>query len=434
MNFTKNQIILIGITGFIFLVFVLVFIGLLPGKQTEGPPKIKAQLELWTIGDEKSAYYDAFDSFKKSYPGITINYKNFSSKDDYENAILESLASGKGPDIFMIENASLPKQINKISPVSSKLISASQIRDLFPKIVEQDFINKGAVYAIPLSIDSLALIYNRDLFSQGGIALVPQNWEEFQNIIPKLTKLDPDQNINVAGAAIGGSEKNIDKATDLLYLLMLQTGTQMVNKDFTYASFASKDGENALKFYTSFVDPKNEFFTWNDKMINSLEAFEQGKAAIIFNYASAVPQIQKKNYSLDFSIAPVPQPKNASSSISYADYWGYTVSKQSRNPDIAWNFIIQLTTNENNANKYLESAKKPPALRSLIQQYENNSQFNTFTRQALIAKSWPQINPEKTKEIFSNVIEETIASPKDISKILRDTQTQITELMTKKTF
>ncbi len=437
MSFTKNQLILIGGAGFLVLIFILISIGLLPGKQQEGPPKIKAQLEFWGIGDEKPGYTATFDAFKKSYPGTTINYRNFSNSEDYETAILESLASGKGPDIFMIQNTSLSKQINKITPVPSKSFSASQLKEFFPKIVEQNFTNKGAVYALPLSIDSLALFYNKELLNQGGVAVLPKDWKEFQDIIPKLTKSDSNKNIITAGAAIGGSEKNINHATNLLYLLMLQSGTQMVNKEFTSASFASKDGENALKFYTSFTDQQNEFFTWNDKMINSLEAFEQEKVAMIFNYASVIPQIKKKYYSLDFGIAPIPQPQNASTSISYANYWGYAVSKQSKNPAIAWDFIIALTTDKNNAEKYLEMTKKPPALKTLIDKYQNNSEFpefSVFTNQALIAKSWPQINPEKTREVFSNAIEKATINPKEISEILREAEDQITELMTKKTF
>jgi len=44
-----------------------------------------------------------------------------------------------------------------------------------------DFLYQGQPYASPLSINTLALFYNRDLLNEAGIVLPPVTWEEFVN-------------------------------------------------------------------------------------------------------------------------------------------------------------------------------------------------------------------------------------------------------------
>ncbi|MEK7086866.1 MAG: extracellular solute-binding protein, partial [Patescibacteria group bacterium] len=401
-------LIIVAVLGLIVVIFGLIFAGVLPGLQKNGknPKKVQANLEFWGVGDTAQSYEEIFSNFKTVYPDVTINYRGFENADDYEIALLDSLAAGKGPDIFMIQNASLSREMNKIAPAPATKLSLLALRQ-FPKIVEQNFASQNSVYGLPLSIDTLALIYNRDLLNQTGVAVLPENWEDFTSLVPKLVKTDSAKKIERAGAAIGGSAKTIDGASPLLYALMLQTGTKMTSVDFKSATFASKEGLHALNFYAQFADAKNKTYTWNDALPNSLDAISQGTAVMIFNYASSIQKIKSRNAFIDLGVAPLPQPKTAGQALAYANYWGYVVSRQSKNQNLAWDFVIKMTTDAANANTYVKQTKKPPALLALIDQYLNDPNLNVFARQALIARSWPQADPKKIDEIFSRMIEAT---------------------------
>jgi len=437
MNISKPKLIIFAVIAVIVLVFVLMMACVIPGMQRCTSPglQLEGALNFWGIGDSQNTYEPIIINFKKFYPKVEITYRGFNTQAEYDRALLESMAQGKGPDVFMVLNSAVPNNTAKIFPMPQTLIPLAQLQSLFPKIVEQDFFPQQTIYGLPLSIDTLALIYNRNFIDQAAIQ-IPKTWEDFQGVVKKLTVVDPSRKIVRAGAAIGGSQKNISAAPDILSLLMLQTGTKMISNDFKSATFASPEGRDALRFYTQFSNGINSAYTWNETMPNDLDAFGQESVAMIFNYASSLPEIQKRNPFIDYKVAPVPQPASAENrSIAYPKYWGYTVSRQSSAPDVAWQFVLFMTTNEASVRSYLTKTKKPPALDSLIRsEYINNPELGVFARQALIARSWPQINNIAIGNIFSNMIELVTTNQNTIESAIGKAQEEVSRLMSQRAF
>lgn len=436
LKFSRNQIIIISVIGIVVLFLTLVFLGLIPGLRPGEKERLKADLTFWGVYDKEGTYQSVITQFQNLHQGVRITFKQFDPQ-TYENELINALAAGKGPDIFMIHNTWLPKHYNKISPLPQEKLSFTDYSgQLFPKVVENDFTAKNVIYAFPLSIDTLAFIYNKDIFDKSGVALTPTTWDEFQNIIPKLRILDKTGKISQAAAAIGGTDKSINRATDLLNLLMLQIGTQMVDSDFTRATFSQtgtngfSPGLSALNFYTQFTNPVNSDYTWNEGLHYSLDAFAEGSTATIFNYAYQLPDVKTKNPFLNFGVAPMPQ-YNQANPVNYANYWGYTVSNKSSYSDLAWDFILLLTTNKDNVKSYLQETQKPPALRFFIQDptYLNDPVLGVFTKQILTAQSWLQIDNNKVETIFSDMIESVISGQQTAKTAINQAEAQITQLM-----
>ena len=212
---TRNQTIILGIVGVVVLFLILIFTGVIPGLRTASKKQVKADLDFWGVFDKSSVYQNVIDQFQDLHQGIKINYRQL-DPETYENELINALAAGRGPDIFMIHNTWLPKHYDKISPLPEEKLNIAVYGDqLFPKVVKTDFTSNDTIYAFPLSIDTLALVYNKDIFDQSGIALAPTTWLEFQNIVPQLRILDKTGKISRAAAAIGGSNKSVNRATDL---------------------------------------------------------------------------------------------------------------------------------------------------------------------------------------------------------------------------
>jgi len=413
------------------IVGALIFTCTIPGLKSckETTQKIEAELEFWSIGDDQRAYEPFLDNFQSLYPGVEVNHRSFASEEAYATTLLQSLAAGQGPDVFMISNRSLPKNIAKLAPLPSTRMNLIQLRELFPQVVEQDFAPEGRIYALPASIDTLALLYNRDLIDQAGIS-VPETWEEFQSVIPRLTELEDGRRIIQAGAAIGTSNRNIEQATDILNLLMLQSGTIMVDDEYGEAKFASSEGVDALRFYAQFSNARNEVYTWNSGMPNALDSFARGNTAMIFEYAGSIPEIRERNSFLNIGIAPAPQPESAKVDVSYPHYWGFAVSRQSRNAALAWELILSITTNPETVSGYLNATNRPPALRSLITgEYANDPDLHVFARQALTARSWAQADPDEIQDIFSNVIDLVNTNQQTPARALQEAEETVTNLM-----
>lgn len=427
MPLTKKQITLIVI-GLIFILgLILLFVF---GGRQEGKGQLSGKITFWGVFDEPNVMNEIIAAYQATQPKVEIVYKKLDPA-GYETDLVNALATAKGPDVFMFFNSWLPKHYDKIQPLTESQLPIATFRRLFPTVVEQDFAPDGVIYALPLYIDTLAMFYNRDIFDSKGIALPPKTWLEFQNLLPKIREIDKTGKILKAAAAIGGSNKSINQASGLLNLLMLQSGVQMVNQDFSGAAFG-QEGLPSLKFYTQFSNPTSPFYTWNESLPYSIDSFAEGQTAVIFNYSHQVKLIKEKNPFLNFVIAPMLQPENANTIINWPNYWGLAVSAKSNQAAIAWNFILWLTTDEKTSAKYLELTGKPPALRSLISSYVNNPDLGVFAQQTLTARSWPQIDNITVDRAFSEMIENTIAGKVTPDKAIQQAEDKISELMAKR--
>ena len=159
----------------------------------------------------------------------------------------------------------------------------------------------GKIYGLPLSVDSLALIYNRTMLDNAGITKAPSTWLEVKEAVKKLTLQDDEGNIVQSGIALGGS-KNINRTSDILSLLMMQNGTEMVDPTGRKIMFAEtspysddknyRPGMEALRFYSDFAMPSKEVYSWNSAMPEASEAFVTGSLAMMLGYSYQLPIIR----------------------------------------------------------------------------------------------------------------------------------------------
>ncbi len=418
---------------FIAPVLVLGLAATLPGCREPMPEDV--ELEFWGVFDDSDFYQSLINSFNEEFSHITINYykKNYQT---YEEDLLEAMATGRGPDIFMVHHTWLPRYDDRIVAAPSDLITTKQVQDNFVDVVVNDFVVDGVIVGLPLSVDTLALYYNKDIFNTAGIAQPPENWEEFLADVEKTTVKDERDNIVRAGAALGAA-RNVNRSTDILSLLMLQSGTQMVDQEAGQATFNQSvllgeerfyPGERALEFYTDFANPLKSVYTWNTRMDYSIDAFSTGQAAMMFSYSYQIPTIRAKSPYLNFGVAPMPQPKTASKDVNYANYWGTVVSRHSGNSQAAWQFIVWLTGKENSQN-YLELAEKPTARRDLISWQKNDLDLGVFAEQALTAYSWYQVDNSTIEQYLADMIESVILGQATIKEAIDLAASRVTLLM-----
>ncbi len=393
-----------------------------------------ANLTIWGTESPK-----AFNDMISKYTGpgsgsnSVIKYTQIPAA-DYRNQLLSALAAGTGPDIFEIGNRDLPQWQNVLTPVPASLATTFNLTTLqqdFPDVVGQDFVSGGNIYALPLSVDTLAMIYNKDLLNTAGIATVPATWTQFENDIPLLRKVNSSGQLTQAAAALGGSEASIPDAPDLVFLLMLQNGTQIASANGSSVMFANATGgsgaagQNAFNFYLQFANATSPYYTWNDGFGNAEDSFAQGTTAVIFDYSSALAAIKAKSPFLNIGVAPMPQPDNATVAVNYAKYQGLAVSRNSPNYLAAWQFIINLTTSPADENIYMTDSGAPPALRSVIATQATDPVMSVFASQALTAKSWPEQDSTAIDTAMNTAIQQVLAGSADSATALREAQTQI---------
>ncbi|MEK7654543.1 MAG: extracellular solute-binding protein [Patescibacteria group bacterium] len=424
MSFTRNQIAILVLGLVLVAGVVLLFIY---GSRERGIT-VSGNITFWGVFDSTLAMSQAIAAYRAQSPYVNVSYRQVDPA-SYESELIDALASGKAPDVIMFHNSWLPKHFNKIVPFSSELITIDRYRALFPTIAEQDFAPDGKIFALPLYIDTLALFYNQDIFDNAAVALPPKTWGDFEKLIPKLRQMDKLGRIQKAAAAIGGSSRSINRATDLLGLLMLQTGTQMVNDDFTNATFASREGLNALNFYTKFANPISPSYTWGDSFPYSLDSFANGDTAIIFNYAYQADLLKEKNPFLNFHVTGMLQPDERTQEVNYGNYWGLAVTVGTRNLVAAQDFALKMAGDPAVAEQYLLATKRPPALRSLISKYSGDPEVGIFARQALTARSWPQADGAQIERIFSDMVNTVLTGRRPATQALEEAAGAVSQVM-----
>jgi len=410
----KRNIFLISCGLILIFIIGAMFFGRKPK-----PPEIT--LVVWGF-DKREVFSEIFNNYKKLKPNVRIRYfqKSYSN---YEKDLIDALASGKGPDVFFIKNTWLLKHKNKLAPMPQDLASFRDIKDAFVDVVLEDFSLKQKIYALPLSVDTLALYWNKDLFNNASIALPPKTWLEVEAATPRLTRTDVSGKI-IQSAISMGTFSNIDNASKIILTLMLQKKENLFDLE-RKRFFFDKNVENVLDFYLQFSNPFSYYYTWNDEMHWSIDNFSENASAMMIDFFYQKKVIQEKSPFLNFSIAPLPQ--FSDKKLTLASYWGLATSITSKHPYLAWDLILYLVNNPS-AEIYLKKTKKPPALRFLVNKYLNDPEIGVFCQQSLYAKSFPTKDEKELDNLMKEMIESLIKKKKSERDALEEFRKKIEKL------
>ncbi len=430
--------------------------------QTVATKPIK--LTIWGTFDSGAMYDPIMAAYRTIHPNVSFEYKQLRTE-EYKDELLHAFAEGKGPDIFSIHNTWIGEYTPLIQPMPKSLkIAYSEVRGTIKKetvytlkeeptlsmrTLKSDFVDvvthdvvrpykpndqveaQDRIFGLPLSVDTLALYFNKDLLNAAGIAEPPTTWTKFQEDIPKLTRIGQKDVVIQSGAAIGTS-KNVERASDILNLLMLQNGVTLAS-DSGIATFATADNKgnspaaDAVRFYTDFANPQKQVYTWNAEEPNSFEAFATGKTAFFFGYSYHAPLLKSRSPKLNWAIAPMPQIEGGRN-VNYANYWIETVAKSSPSVDWAWDFI-QFATSKDRVTSYLKAAAKPPARRALIAPQLEDEALSTFASQTLTAQSWYLgSNASAAEQAFLDLIDQALKGA-DIPNELSKAQTKVNQTL-----
>lgn len=419
----RNRVILIG-AGVIFLMILIVgFIFFSRTPPSSGP---SVRLKVWGT-DSKEAFTGVFSAYNATRPNVTLEYTQV-AKDKYPEELVNAFATGKGPDVFMVGNHDIRKYSRLMAPATSTQLRSSQLAAIFPQAIADDMVYRGQVYALPLYIDTLALAYNRDKLDQAGIPLPPATWEDFVAAVPRLRSENAQGQLTSAAAGIGGTEKTVAHASDILSLLMIQNGAALSdsNGEARFADAVNSKGTEAFQFYMDFANAGSDAYTWNEGRPNSFESFLAGNTAIVFAYREDIAGFSKKSPFLKWSIAPMPQIQGASA-VNYPKYDGLAAWVGGKNQTWAWDFIIGATTNESAGSAYANATARPPALRTLLAKQINSPELGIFAKQALTARSWSVPDYDKMRTIMSEAILKVLRGETDAATALKEAETAINQ-------
>jgi ABC-type glycerol-3-phosphate transport system substrate-binding protein len=340
---------------------------------------------------------------------IKVSYAEKSSA-SFDSDLVEAIAAGAGPDLFMLPHDKIIKQKNKIIVIPYKSVSERQFKDSFIEGAEI-YLDVDGIVALPVMVDPLVMFWNRSIFNDVRVTQPPKFWDEFYSLSGAVSKKDGALNISRSLVSFG-EYKNVSNAKAIISTLMMQAGTPIVQRFGNTARSVMADplgkpvipGEAAVNFYTEFSNPSKPFYSWNRALPLSSTYFLSGDLALYLGFSSEIFDIQKKNPNLNFDVAPVPISRDSGENVSYAKFYALAISRGSRNPSAALSTASILSSAQGIA-AFSEVLNLPPVRRDLLAQRPTDAYRSVFYDSAIRSKAWLDPDPEKSNGIFERMIE-----------------------------
>lgn len=414
----KNIFIGAGIGVAVLLILVLGYFFFFGAKKTEA-----VALTVWQTEDSEETYKAVVDTLNKDKKTALSYSVNVVKKDPatYNQELLNALAEDKGPDIFSLNNDEIKYNLEKLAPSPS--LTEKKFTESFVKVTQDDLVQSGSVYGVPLDLKPLALYYNKKMLStvkserpKENIEL-PKTWVEFVELSNKTKKVDGSGTVSRAGFA-GGTASSTEYGFDIASLLMLQYGTTMTNEEQTKALFnvptidnAGKSfypGTSALELYSGFGNPKALNHTFNEQIASARDYFISGNALFWAGYPNDYNYL-KTNINNKFEIGVLQTPQYKLGEETYfLKYSSLAVSKKSAHQKEAWDFLTRLSGKDGSKIFFKEKSTltKNPVITPVSGLSSYGTDFDKFEKEATAKNptNWYKADPAKMKEVFIKMI------------------------------
>lgn len=427
------QMIVFGVFAFFIIVAVFVFAGLSGG----GGGQDVGQVVMWGSFDR-----NLMDAYLKRLNDTNSNAGNIVyeeiPEDQFQSRLVEALANGTGPDLFVLDQSNLMRHRDKLQPFSYDRMSERTFKDTFIDEGEM-FLASSGIRGLPFSIDPLVLYWNRDIFAEAGFAKPPQYWDELFLLAERITERDKANNVERATIAFGEYD-NVNHAKDIMSALILQAGGDIVIEDggqlFAalnpqgFSVTGVPPAQTALRFYTEFADPVKNVYSWNRSLPNSLDTFSQGKLALYVGYASEVREIQERNPHLNFDVAPIPQIRAGEQkrTVTFGKLYTLAVPRVAANTYGGTEMAFFLT--EPTASQFFaEAIGTPSPRRDLLSDEPSDPLDLIFRNAALISRGWFDPHDEETDKIFRRMIGDVTSGALRLSDTVQRANQEINVLI-----
>jgi len=426
------QIIFIAVCMLLTVVGVLAFS--FGGTKKNPDENVGPVVVIWGTKEEEM-FNDLIRDVNNAGVPINATYVQ-KDKENFNQILLEALATGKGPDVILTSVEDILTYQDKITMLPFSTLNERTFKD--------NFIEEGEIFrtdigflAVPFSVDPLVLYWNRDIFTVHNKTAPPSNWNAVVSLVPEMRDISEDLAVHEAVISLG-DYRNITNAKAILSTLMLQSGTPITSLQyeatrqrlFLSSELEAQNRERlivpavaALNFYTQFADPLSKVYSWNRALPASLEMFASDDLAMYIGFGSEAGLIRSKNPNLNFDMALLPQSDSSPVPVTYGKMEGFAILTTSKNKTGSFAAINALTGSVF-LKAYALVSGLPPVRRDLLAVPPSDAAGSILYRSALYSRGYFDPNPSKTDTIFQTMVESILSGRSSSNESLRTTNNQ----------
>ncbi|MEV7757242.1 extracellular solute-binding protein [Microbacterium sp. NPDC089180] len=296
------------------------------GGSSEAPAQsgpVTLSMSGWSLSTTPE-FQALADKFHEENPDITVEVKEYDSA-NYDTLMTADLAAGSGPDIVTQKN--LKTFITY--QAGGQLADVSDVE--LPGDIggAQAFEVDGATWAVPYRQDSWVLFYNKDLFTQAGVAEPDGSWtwDDYEKAAEQLTS-----KLGAAGSAALGTYQHSWQSTVQGFANAQSPDVDILSGDYGYLK---PYYERSLGLQSAGAQVEYNTVTAN-KLTYQAEFGKQQAAMMPMGtwYVATLIAQQAKGEADPFSwgFAPIPQYDSSTTGesetpVTFGDPTGFAINK-----------------------------------------------------------------------------------------------------------
>jgi ABC-type glycerol-3-phosphate transport system substrate-binding protein len=383
----------------------------------QAPKKIS--FLTWNIIDQEPMIRGWIARFMKDRPGVEVEWLD---KKGPEIPVFyqTQLAAGTPPDVINTQGALGLEYAGQgaLLDLTPRLNAEADVRTRFNADYLSNWVYEGSNYMLPFYITKTLLFYNKPMFQKAGLAGPPQSFDEILASAQKLTASD----------ASGFLTLNFDW---LYWPLYAMNGVDLLSKDLTKATFntpkAIEVTERLAKATEAGAINK---ISWTGRWVEPNGAFAAGNVGMLHAHSPAYFFVKGQGKWVTPETLGV---AHAPGGFATPNSHGLGISKASKNPDLAWDFL-KFVTNEGaqelGVNRKLVTGNVGVDARNLAELEKNDPLVHAILKTQLehtdkMVGNWRLGNDSRVKEAFWPELQNVLLGRKDAKTALADAERKV---------
>lgn len=283
-------------------------------------------------------FTEAIAEFEASHPGVKIEKIPVSSA-DYADSLTRMFAAGDPPEIlqYLSQLYYLAVDADWLEELDDRL-ATTDIQATWAPYLWDAGNQYGHTYGVWVSGSPIALMYNRDMFDEAGVA-VPTTKEELLDAARALTIRGADGTVTQFGFSLTtkmDNNANIYGLKNFVIGLGGNWGTSAGDIDVMNPA-----NREAVELEKALID--ESLVPHGADRVQARKIFWEGHAAMIIEGPWVMTSVRSENPNLlpSIGVALMPFPYQTAGTSN-----GFAIARDAKHKDLAWEFLDMITSQE----------------------------------------------------------------------------------------
>ncbi|MFT4260530.1 ABC transporter substrate-binding protein [Microbacterium sp.] len=333
---------------------------------------------------EKAAYTAAIEEFEKAND---VDVKIImTTAEEYSTKLKAAITGRQIPDVFYVDPGSVQAYVGSgiIKDITKEVEASADLDNVWAYGVDSyrfdgKLMGQGPIYAMPKDVGPFSFGYNKTMFEAAGIPLPdkdkPYTWDEFIDVAKQLTKdTNGDGTLDQWGTGLN--------VVWNLQSFVWSNGGDWVNDDRTEVTVNSPEFVEALQFFAD-MGPKHGVTpsVSDAQTLDTYQRWMQGQIGFFPVGPWDVPTYEKLDFEWD--LIPYPVGKTGKPA-TWTGTLGIAVSETTKNPELAADLAIYLSTNVDAQQSLVDAGVQVPNLIDMAEKWKTESTLPPENREEFL--------------------------------------------------